>query len=461
MKPQDAWRATQGQLRVQLHRATYDTWVRDCEFVSFDEGVFTLRVRNAYIKDWLEKRLYRSIKHTLSGIFRQPIDIEFVVASPDVEERPTTINAALPSQVEQTTLTVQTNIEDNGFDWNPRLNTNYSFETFVVGTSNQLAVAAAQAISERPASAYNPLFIYGDSGLGKTHLLHAIGHELAARSFKLLYTTAEQFTNHLVESIRHKTTIDFRDTYRNLDILLIDDVQFLASKGNIQEEFFHTFNALHSQGKQIVLASDRHPEDISSLGERLRSRFMWGLLVDIQPPEFSTRLAILADKAEMQGQHLPLEIAEFIADYVEGNVRDLEGTLTQVLAYSTLMGTGLTLEMTERILRQAREPRDMSAVKRRLRLSDVIEVTARCCQLSLSDLVGKSRNRDVVSARHLAIYIAREETDASLPEIGDALGRNHSTVLYSYNKIASQLEEDQELREKLQAIRERIYSATA
>jgi chromosomal replication initiator protein len=242
---------------------------------------------------------------------------------------------------------------------------------------------------------------------------------------------------------------------------LIDDIQFLANKGNIQEEFFHTFNTLHSQGKQIVLASDRHPEDIAALGERLRSRFVWGLLVGIQPPEFATRLAILTDKAEMHGQRLPFEIAQIIAEYVEGNVRDLEGTLTQVLAYSTLMGTGLTLEMTERILRQGREPRDMSTMKRRLRVSDVIEATARCCQLSLSDLVGKSRNRDVVNARHLAIYIAREETDASLPEIGDALGRNHSTVLYSYNKIASQLEDDPELREKVRAIRERIYSATA
>lgn len=460
MKPQDAWRATQGQLRVQLHRATYDTWVRDCEFVAFHDGVFTLSVRNAYIKDWLEKRLYRSVKHTLSGIFRQPIDIEFIVSNPYIPECPVTVN---PIKTSDFSVVESAAIEyvEEGRDWNPRLNASYSFDTFVVGSSNQLAFAAAQAVSERPAETYNPLFIYGESGLGKTHLLHAIGHELVSQGYKVLYSTAEQFTNHLVESIRHKTTIDFRDTYRSLDILLIDDIQFLANKGNIQEEFFHTFNTLHSHGKQIILTSDRHPEDIEALGERLRSRFVWGLLVGIQPPEFSTRLAILTDKAEMQGQRLPFEIAELIAEYVEGNVRDLEGTLTQVLAYSTLMGTGLTLEMTERILRHGREPRDMSTMKRRLRVSDVLEATARCCQLSLSDLVGKSRNRDVVNARHLAIYIAREETDASLPEIGDALGRNHSTVLYSYNKIASQLEDDPELREKVRAIRERMYSATA
>ena len=479
MKPQDAWRATQGQLRVQLHHATYETWVRDCEFVDFRNGVFTLSVRNAYIKDWLENRLYRSICHALSGIFRQAVDIKFIVASPSTtqlpaspsEENPPLWNSIPlppPPPPHHAGYQPQRLDDNNGFPaedelepaWDTCLNPIYHFANFIVGDSNQMAHAAAQAVSLRPAQAYNPLLFFGGSGLGKTHLLHAIGHQLTETGYRVLYTTAEQFTNQLVEAIRHKKTVAFRDIYRTVDVLLVDDVQFLANKTQIQEEFFHTFNALHSQGKQIILASDRHPEEIETLSERLRSRFVWGLMAYIDPPELMTRLAILSDKAEVQGHYLPIDIAHLIAERIEGNVRELEGTLTQVLAYATLMGKGLTFEVAERILAQKSGPRDQATIQRRLSVADILQATAHFYQLNLSDLVGKSRHADITNVRHLAIYLAREETGASLSEIGSALGRNHSTVLYSYNKIADQIDTDAELRHNIQRLRERLYNAS-
>lgn len=482
MKPQDAWRATQGQLRVQLHHATYETWVRDCEFVDYRNGVFTLSVRNAYIKDWLENRLYRSISHALAGIFRQSVELNFIVAvSSDqslatavLEENPPLWDNIPPPPPPPPALAQPTHqqpaLDNQWFDddfyaedelepeWDTCLNPNYHFDNFIVGDSNQMAHAAAQAVSLRPAQAYNPLLFFGGSGLGKTHLLHAIGHALTKSGYRVLYTTAEQFTNDLVEAIRHKKTVAFRDMYRTVDVLLVDDIQFLANKNQIQEEFFHTFNALHSQGKQIILASDRHPEEIDTLSERLRSRFVWGLMTHIDPPELMTRLAILTDKAEVQGHYLPLDIAHLIAERIEGNVRELEGTLTQVLAHATLMGKGLTFEVAERLLRHKSGPRDQATIQRRLSVADVLQQTAQFYQLNLSDLVGKSRHAEITNVRHLAIYMAREETGASLSEIGNALGRNHSTVLYSYNKIADQIDSDDELRQNIQRLREKLYS---
>jgi chromosomal replication initiator protein len=302
--------------------------------------------------------------------------------------------------------------------------------------------------------------VYGDVGLGKTHLLHAIGNACAHARHRVLYTTSEQFTNALIESIRHKSTAEFRDHYRYVDVLLIDDLQFVAHKESTQEELFHTFNALHSQGKQVVLAADRQPSDIKGLAKRLLSRFEWGLTVDIQPPSLETRLAIIQDKSEMQGYHLSDEVAHLIAQQSSGNVRELEGTLTQVLAYSALMGTPLTLEITERILRNKRgrtQHRDIEAKLRRLSVEQVLEGTARALQMSLEDLTGKRRTKDIVQARQWAIYLAREETQASWPEIGGALGgRNHSTVLSSYNKVAEQIASDPEMRHRLNTIRQQL-----
>lgn len=478
MKPRDAWLATQGQLELQLNRATYDTWLRDCKFLSYDEGVFTLSVRNAYAKDWLEQRLYRSVRHTLSVIFQRPVEINFVVSSPiqprnsfdtdfQIQTAPEPIENPYPypaysepdpypyaNVVEEVAVTQ----EDT---WATNLSAAYTFDNFVVGPSNQMAHAAAQAIARSPGQIYNPLFFYGDVGLGKTHLMQAVGNACIQKGLKVLYTTSEQFTNLMIESIRHKTTADFRDHFRLVDVLVVDDVQFIAGKDSTQEEFFHTFNALHNLGKQVILAADRRPSQIKGLEKRLVSRLEWGLTVEILPPSLETRLAIVRDKSEVQGYRLPYEVAQIIAEYSQGNVRELEGTLTQILAHTALMGIPLTLDTAERILTDQRVPsrrRDQAATKRRLSLEQIIEGTAKALQLSLRDLVGKNRSREIAQARQWAIYLAREETHASWPEIGEALGgRNHSTVLYSYNKIVEQLASDPAVRQKMDVIRQRIH----
>ncbi len=473
MRPKDAWLATQGQLELQLNRAAYDTWVRDCKFVGYQDNTYTISVRNAYVKDWLEQRLYRAIKHTLSEIYREPVEVVFVVSNP-IQRTVTPNHMPLLSEPMATETAAPTT--PNSFfsswdlpynyeeEWDSGLNTQYTFDNFVVGSSNQLAHAAAQAVVRAPGQVYNPLFIYGDVGLGKTHLLHAIGNACVGQDQKILYTTCEQFTNHLVESIRKKNTTTFREHYRHVDILLVDDIQFIAGKESTQEEFFHTFNALHGQGKQVVIAADRRPSEIKGLEKRLLSRLEWGLLVDIQAPSLETRLAIVHDKSERRGYPLANDVAHLIAQKASRNIRELEGVLTQILAHSALMGTPLTFEIAEQVLAEQRSNKRRQVPTQpearniyRLTLDQVLEGTAKVLQLSLKDLIGKRRTKDVVQARQWAIYLAREETQASWPEIGGAMGgRNHSTVLYSYNKVVEQIKADTQIRQRVNDIRQKI-----
>ncbi len=471
MKPEDAWLAALGQLQLQLHRSTYDTWLRDAKFLSYDDKVFTVRVRNGYAKDWLEQKLYRAVKHTLCSVFHEQVEIQFVVQNRprhefyDDDTQPS--GSEYSTEPHYSSIYVEEALPTD--DWNPQLNSAYTFENFVVGPSNQMAQAGAQAVSVNPGQVYNPLYIYGNSGLGKTHLLHAIGNACRQRGLRVLYATSEQFMNNLVEAIRGKTTSDFRDYYRGVDVLLIDDVQFMAGKDSTQEEFFHTFNALREQGKQVVIASDRRPQAIKGLDDRLRSRFEWGLQVEILTPSYETRLAILNDKSEMKGHPLPHEIAHLIASYTYASIRDLEGTLTQVLAYKTLMGNHLTIEVAEQILAEkqgsipvpnALPRRDVSAVKRQISLSDVLQATARFYQLSLDDILSKRRTKDVSYIRQLAIYLAREETQASWPEIGDAFGgRNHSTMVHGYKKVAEEIETNSDMRREVEDLRKHIHQA--
>lgn len=475
MKPEDAWLATLGQLQLQLHRSTYDTWLRDAKFLSYDDKVFTVRVRNGYAKDWLEQKLYRAVKHTLCSVFREQVEVEFVVQNrtrrefDDDNDAQAQNGGSSEKPVEPQYSSIFVEETPAVDDWNPQLNSAYTFENFVVGPSNQMAQAAAQAVSVNPGQVYNPLYIYGNSGLGKTHLLQAIGNTCRQRGLKVLYATSEQFINNLVEAIRGKTTSDFREYYRGVDVLLIDDVQFMAGKDSTQEEFFHTFNALREQGKQVVIASDRRPQAIKGLDDRLRSRFEWGLQVEILTPSYETRLAILNDKSEMKGHPLPHEIAHLIASFTYASIRDLEGTLTQVLAYKTLMGNHLTIEIAEQILADKRGEmavptalprRDVVAVKRQISLNDVLQATARFYQLSLDDILSKRRTKDVSYIRQLAIYLAREETQASWPEIGDAFGgRNHSTMVHGYKKVAEEIETNLDMRREVEDLRKHIHQA--
>jgi len=334
---------------------------------------------------------------------------------------------------------------------NAQLNVRYTFDSFVVGASNRLAHAASLAVAEQPAAAYNPLFLYGGVGLGKTHLLHAIGHECLRHGLQVLYVSSEKFTNDLINAIRTHTTDTFRDIYRNIDVLLIDDIQFIAGKESTQEEFFHTFNTLHGTNKQLVISSDRSPRAMGALEERLRSRFEWGLIADIQPPDLETRIAILSSKAKVQSIEIPHELLYFIARQIQTNIRELEGALNRVLAYVRLTGYPLTTETA------ALAMVDMLARPVTVSPEEVIAAVARYYSLSTDLLCGRERSKEIARSRQIAMYLAREETQASLPQIGEAVHRDHTTVLHGCEKIARQIEADDSLRRDVLTIRERLY----
>ncbi|HET9980156.1 MAG TPA: chromosomal replication initiator protein DnaA [Ktedonobacterales bacterium] len=335
----------------------------------------------------------------------------------------------------------------------PRLNARYTFATFIVGSANQLAHAASLAVAEAPGQAYNPLFLYGGVGLGKTHLLHAIGHVAVSRNMAVLYVSSETFTNEIVNAIRYRTTEEFRAKYRSADLLLVDDIQFIAGKDSTEEEFFHTFNSLYESNRQIVICSDRPPKAIVSLEERLRSRFEWGLIADIQPPTLETRVAILRAKADMMHRAVPDDVIEYLAGRIHSNIRELEGSLNRLLAFSQLQGMPLTIDTAKAALASlATDGR-----QRRVSVADVLEAVAEHYRISPEDLCGKQRDKHIVVPRQVAMYLMRQETEASLMEIGQALGgRDHSTVLHGCEKINREVNENSALRKEVLSIRQQL-----
>jgi chromosomal replication initiator protein len=339
---------------------------------------------------------------------------------------------------------------------NGTINPRYTFENFVVGASNRLAHAACMAVAENPARAYNPLFLYGGVGLGKTHLLHAIGNTAIQRNLQVLYVSSEEFTNDLINAIRTHNTPAFRERYRRIDVLLIDDIQFIAGKESTQEEFFHTFNTLHGQDKQIVMSSDRPPKAMVTLEERLRSRFEWGLTADIQPPDLETRIAILRSKADRAGRQVPVEILETVARLVQSNIRELEGALTRVLAFADLSGQPLSTGLVQTALA------DLLPQRGSLEPRQVLQAVAEVFGLHPDELLGRSRSRDVALPRQVAMYLMREEVNASLPQIGEVLGgRDHTTVMYACEKVGDLIERDDRLRRQVLRIREHLYGKAA
>jgi chromosomal replication initiator protein len=432
MNAEQAWQATLSQLQSEMPKASFDTWVRSAELVRHQENVFVVGVHNAYARDWLDNRM-GSQQEVQFNVWHKEIETGGASQAEPAEPR-------LAEPMRQ-----NTNI-------NPR----YTFDNFVVGGSNRMAHAASQAVAENPARAYNPLFLYGSVGQGKTHLLHAIGNCDLQQGLQVLYVSSEEFANDLINSIRTHNTQAFRDRYRSIDVLLIDDIQFIAGKESTQEEFFHTFNTLHGQDKQIVISSDRPPKAMVTLEERLRSRFEWGLTVDIQPADLEMRTAILRSKAERTNREVPPEILDSIARQVQSNIRELEGALTRVLAYADLSGRSLTGDLVQVALadllpqRSALEPRQ------------VIKLVASTFGLPTERLLGRDRSREVALPRQVAMYILREEVNVSLPQIGEALGgRDHTTVLYACEKVADLMERDDRLRRQVLQIREQLYSRVA
>ena len=335
----------------------------------------------------------------------------------------------------------------------PRLNQRYTFSTFIVGSGNQLAHAASQAVADAPGYAYNPLFLYGGVGLGKTHLLHAIGHTALERNLTVLYVSSETFTNEIVNAILYRKTEEFRAKYRSVDVLLVDDIQFIAGKDSTEEEFFHTFNSLYETNRQIVICSDRPPKAIISLEERLRSRFEWGLIADIQPPDLETRIAILRAKAEVIGQYTPDEVILYVANRVPSNIRELEGSLNRVLAFAKLQGLPMTIETAKAAMASlATDTR-----QRRVSIEDILNTVAEYYRIPVDDLKGKQRDKHIVLPRQVAMYLMRQETEASLLEIGQSLGgRDHSTVLHGCEKITREINENTALRKEVLAIRQQL-----
>jgi chromosomal replication initiator protein len=444
MKPDQAWQAALGQLQMEMPKPAYDTWVREAEFMSYEDGCFTVGVANAYARDWLESRLASTVRRMLTGIMNRTVEVRFTVwndAAPEPLELPEPIEV---TPVQPTLRPVPRNI-----------NTRYNFENFMVGASNRLAHAASMAVAEKPAQAYNPLFLYGGVGLGKTHLLHAIGNMCIQRGLEVLYVSSEEFTNDLINAIRTHTTQAFRDKYRNIDVLLVDDIQFIAGKESTQEEFFHTFNTLHGQDKQIVVSSDRPPKALVTLEERLRSRFEWGLTADIQPPDLETRLAILRSKAERMGYDLPDIAMETIARRVQSNIRELEGALTRIVAFANLGDFPMTQAFVESALV------DLLPRRSEVHPEEVVNKVAEVFGVSIERLLSPERSRQVALPRQIAMYLLHEEANISLPQIGDVLGgRDHTTILYGCEKVADLLERDDRLRKQVIGIKEQLYGQT-
>lgn len=441
MDAKQAWQATLGQLQMDMPKATYDTWVKDTKFSNYSNHKFTIGIDNAYARDWLAKRLTTTAEHLLSGIMNAPQKIEFIVLTSDESRTESEISINHEKKHGQPEF-----IEN-------RFISRYSFNNFVVGPNNRLAHAASQAVAENPAKSYNPLFLYGGVGLGKTHLLQAIGNEAAVRKQNILYVSSEEFTNDLINAIRRHDTSNFREKYRKIDVLLIDDIQFIAGKESTQEEFFHTFNTLHGQEKQLVISSDRPPKAMLTLEERLRSRFEWGLIVDIQPPELETRLAILRFKAEQAGRTVPDEILENVARKIQSNIRELEGALTRVLAFSDLSGEPLSLEMAEMALVDFLP--DLSSPKPEF----VLDTVAKAFNLTREELLSRNRSRKFALPRQIAMYLLREIGNESLPHIGETLGgRDHTTVLYACEKVADMIESDDLFRRQVLQIREQLFN---
>ena len=442
MLPEHAWQATLGQLQLDMSKAAFDTWVSSAELINYDQetGCFEIGVKNAYARDWLADRLSAKISRILTGMMGRTVSTEIKVWSSTIareqKEKP------LPQSEQPQT-----------FHENPTVNGRYRFDNFVVGANNRLAHAACMAVAESPARAYNPLFLYGGVGLGKTHLLHAIGHACQPANLNVLYVSSEEFTNDLINAIRTHTTPAFREKYRQVDVLLIDDIQFIAGKESTQEEFFHTFNTLHGQNKQIVISSDRSPKSLVTLEERLRSRFEWGLTADVQAPDIETRLAILRAKAERAGRNVQAEILELIARQVQSNIRELEGALNRVLAYADLSGIPLTLELAHTALA------DFLPQGVDLKPDDVLEAVSRSFGISNDRLLGRERTREVALPRQIAMYLLREEAGISLPQIGELIGgRDHTTVIYGCDKINNLMETDDRLRRQVLKIREQLYN---
>jgi len=453
MDAKQVWRAALGELQVSLSPANFETWLRDTHLVDVDDSRFRIAVPNGFAKDWLDTRYRSLISQTLARVVGYSVQVEFVVTPVAEAQAQVGTIATQAVRVEPTRV----GAPDGAAAGATYLNARYTFANFIVGSANRLAHAASLSVAERPGHAYNPLFLYGGVGLGKTHLMHAIGNAVAAKfpRKRVAYATSEKFTNEFITSIQQGKIDEFRARYRRIDLLLIDDIQFIADKERTQEEFFHTFNAIHEDGKQIVLSSDRPPKAILTLEERLRSRFEWGLIADLTAPDLETRIAILRAKAEEQGTPITSDVIEFIARKVVSNIRELEGALNRIVAYASMGAMPITIELAQAVLSNVL----YNPKKRQVTPERIAKAVSDYYGVGMEQLQGQKREKSIVVPRQIAMYLMREETDVSLLRIGAELGgRDHSTVLHAYDKINREIQVNDEMRREVAAVRELIYA---
>ncbi len=445
---QQIWERTLATLKGTLDEETFSTWLHPTRFHALSENLLTLSVPSSFFKNWLQSNYRDKIVEAVRAVTRHEVEVEFLVGTPVAGETPYPSDMPLPSEPASETGMVPAGVPAQSVDF-PRssyLNPKYSFDQYVVGESNRFAHAACRQVADPNSKSYNPLFIYGGVGLGKTHLMHAIGHQFVETNARLrvLYVTSEQFMNSFIESISQGKQAGFREYYRNVDLLMIDDVQFFSGKERTQTEFFHTFNALYDAGKKIVVSSDRPPKELTTLEDRLRNRFSWGLVVDIQPPDLETRIAILKKKAaKLDDAEMPNDVTLYIAERVQSNIRELEGVLIRLKAYCSLHKQPLTLAVAKEVLASLLT----QDVPRNIDLEDIMDEVCGYFELKRADLVGTSRLKKFSTPRHIAQYLARKLTTLSYPEIAAKFGgRDHTSILHAFRKIDEEIQRDENLR---------------
>jgi chromosomal replication initiator protein len=460
MNTHELWEAVLGQLELKMSKSHFSTWLKNTFISEYHNGEVMIGVPSSFTLTWLEKKAFRDIIEAIQNITDQPVrSLKFRVEAKPSTPQPLILENQHPAPAQKT--------EDYGFiqtgsaemappSGNITINPAYTFQTFVVGKQNELAHAAAQAVAAQPGGTYNPLFIYGGVGLGKTHLLHAIANEIRRRwsSVRIMYVTCEHFTNDFIHSVRAGKGKEFKDRYRNVDLLLIDDIQFITGKEGTQEEFFHTFNSLHQENRQIVISSDRPPKSIAGLEKRLQSRLEWGMLVDVGTPDLETRIAILQKKCLERGFNLSREILQYIASSISSNVRELEGALNKISAVHQFRNMEPTLESIKPIVASF----EAENIKKTVTPKQVIQVVAEYFDISLEEVLGKSREKRLAFPRQIIMYLLREEMKSSYPTIGTELGgRDHTTAMHAHTKIAGMVDSDEKLQKDLELIKQRLY----
>ncbi len=451
MNNNQIWQAVLGEIELNLSKANFTTWFKNTFISEYNDEQVVVCVPNAFTKAWLENKYHNEICKALKNITNKNIK-EIIYKVETKKENP--VSGIIKK------ITTKKEYKDNNISTPTNrfgLNIRYVFSSFIVGKGNELAHAACQAVAANPGKAYNPLFIYGGVGLGKTHLLQAIGHEVSNKTQKILYVTSEKFTNDYVQAVRSGQIKEFKDRYRSLDLLLIDDVQFMGGKDGTQEEFFHTFNELHQANKQIVLTSDRPPKTIPALEKRLLSRFEWGMVADVSQPDLETKIAILSKKCQEKNYNLEKTILEYIAKNIQNNIRELEGALNKIIAFNEFNNTTPNLESTKNILNDLLNNSQLKSISPK----DVLNAVSNFYNLSIKDLIGKGRKKELVWPRQITMYIMREEINTSYPTIGQELGgRDHTTAMHAYNKIADQIKKNknEKIKQEVESIKQLLYS---